>query len=162
MCSEFSNGAIGGTLREGRLHVPDRRSGCVYPGQGYLIYAKLPSHFGNTYDMLRVGVLSIAWGTERPTLKGMTSSGKARGTWSNQSVRVQISHCTNRPASPRLPHPYENFRQGHLNSTTLFWLISFGKLLKQQSAPIGCVSVFRSHCHSLCCAIYMLLNFGSL
>ena len=42
LCSVFSSGAIGGTPREGRLHVPGRCSGCVYLGQGYLIYANCP------------------------------------------------------------------------------------------------------------------------
>ena len=54
LCFEFSNGAIGGTPREGRLHVPDRQLGFVYPGQGYLIQAKLPSRLGIAYDMSRV------------------------------------------------------------------------------------------------------------
>ena len=127
LCSVFSSGAIGRTPREGRSHVPGRRLGCVYLGQGYLIYAKWPSHFVSTYDILRVGVLSITRGTRCPTLKGTTSLGKAQGAWSNRSVRVRASHCTDRPASLRLPRPYGNFRRGHPNSTTSCKSTSFGK-----------------------------------
>ena len=122
---------------------------------------KLSSHLVSTYDILRVSMLSATWGACPWTLKGTTSSRKARGAWPNRSARVRASHCTNRPVSLRLPRPHGNFRRGHPDGTTSFWLTSFGKLHKQWSASSDCVSVFQSFCHSLSCAIYML-NSGSL
>ena len=104
---------------------------------------KLPSHLMSTYDILRVSVLSVTWATGCRALKGTTSSGKAQGTWSNRSIRVQALHCTNQPASLKLHCSYGNFRQGHPSSTTSFWSTSFDKLHKQRSASSGCVSVFR-------------------
>ena len=128
---------------------------------GLPFICNLPLHFVSIYDILQVSVLSATRCSDRCVLKGTTSSRKARGAWSNRSVRVRASHCTDQPASLRLPRLYGNFRQGHPDSTTSFWLTSFDKLHKQRSASSGCVSVFRSYCHSLC-TIYMLLNSDSL
>ena len=68
-------------------------------------------------------------------------------------------HCTNRPASLRLHHPYGNFRRGHPKYTTSCLSTSIGKLHKQRSATSGYISVFRSYClSSSLCAIHTLSN----
>ena len=89
---------------------------------------------------------------------GATSSEKARVAKPNQSIRVRVSHCADWLSSPRLPHPHEYFPRGYLDSTTSFWLTSFGKLLKQwECAHWLCSSVSKPLSFSLLCYLYATL-----
>ena len=88
-------------------------------------------------------------------LVGTTSLYKAWFARPNRSIRVRVLHCANRLASPRLPRPHENFPRGYLYSTTLFWLTSFGKLLKQWECTHRLyISVLKPLSFSLLCYLY--------